>query len=255
LVAGLLSAPAFNQVGWRIPFLIGGVLGLVGLYCRGDLIESPVFMAMQAKRRNERSPLMITLAHHKLYVLRLCLLLILTASGNYLLIGYISTYLHVYLQYPLAKALQIQGLFNLVSFGLISLFAWLADRKGRRLLLGFAALGYLFMALPCFYALNQTRSWWYLLPLIICYCAEQSTMPATIVELFPAKARYTGISLGYNLTMALVGGMTPLINTGLIQILHNTMVPAYYLMAGAGLALIVIVWHLPKQYGARLALH
>jgi MFS transporter, MHS family, proline/betaine transporter len=70
-----------------------------------------------------------------------------------------------------------------------------------------------------------------------------------MAEMFPANARYTGISIGYNLAMALVGGTAPLINTYLVALFGTPLVIAYYLAFCAALSLVVISFHLPKQFG------
>ena len=62
------------------------------------------------------------------------------------------------------------------------------------------------------------------MPLVIFYSAEQAVTPVVMVEMFPGKGRYTGISIGYNISMALVGGFSPAINTWLINHFNNLMI-------------------------------
>jgi MHS family proline/betaine transporter-like MFS transporter len=79
------------------------------------------------------------------------------------------------------------------------------------------------------------------------YCIEESTMPATIVEIFPQSVRYTGISLSYNLVMVLIGGTAPFMNTWLVAKFNNPMLIACYLMSGALISLMIIYFYLPKN--------
>jgi MHS family proline/betaine transporter-like MFS transporter len=88
-----------------------------------------------------------------------------------------------------------------------------------------------------------------LLPLVLFYSAEQAVTPALIVEMFPGKGRYTGISIAYNLAMALVGGFSPAINTYLIHYLHNNLIIAYYIVICAFISLVVVWRNAPQEYG------
>lgn len=168
--------------------------------------------------------------------------------------GYLTTYLHVYLHYTMEKALQLQALFNIISLFAVTLFAVISDKFGRRFTLYIAAFGYVVLSFPCFYYLQATSLWLCLLPLVIFYSAEQATTPAAIVEMFPSSTRYSGVSIGYNLSMAIIGGTSPLVNTWLISTFNNTMMIAYYLIACAIISLFIVVFKLPKTFGSALEL-
>lgn len=249
ILAYLLPQDFFTHLGWRFTFLLGGVAGLVGVGLRNTIQESALFSSIQQTHQDKRAPLMIVLHERKKMLLHLCLLLVMTACGSYILVGYISTYLNVYLGYNLAHALQIQTLLIILTLFLIPLFSLLSDKIGRRKSLLIAVGGYLIFSLPCLYLLNSKHSWLFLLPLIVTYCIEQATIPATIVEMFPAKARYSAISISYNITMAVVGGTAPALNTWLINQFNNKLIIAYYLMAAALISGTIIFWYLPKSFG------
>lgn len=253
-LAHVYSSQHFAEYGWRLAFLGGGVAGLLGLRLRHTLLESKVFEQLREQQSTRTLPLGKLIRERRKPLLKLAGLLTMTAVGNYLLMGYLSTYLATYLHYALPTALSIQTSLVFISLGLVPITAWLADRYGRRRCLITAALGYALLAWPCFKYLNMGGSWLCLLPLIVCYCLEQGTMPATLVELFPATARYTALALGYNLTFALVGGTTPAFNTWLITQTHNPMVVAYSLIASAILAGLVMWRGLPSTFGAKHAL-
>jgi MHS family proline/betaine transporter-like MFS transporter len=114
--------------------------------------------------------------------------------------------------------------------------------------------GYLLFSIPSFLLLQNHPTWWVLLPLVVFYSAEQAVTPAVIIEMFPGKGRYTGISISYNLCMALVGGFAPAINTYLIQFFNNTMIIAYYIFACALVSLLVVIRSLPHEYGVQRSL-
>ena len=164
--------------------------------------------------------------------------------------GYLSTYFHVYLHMPLAKAYRLQTYFIILSLILVPVFAYLCDRFGRKKLLLIAALGYVVLSAPIFYAFQYNHSVGLLLPLIILYSIEQAATPVTIVEMFPATGRYTGVSLAYNITMALVGGTAAFTNTCLIAYFNNPLIIAYYIISCALVSLGVVIAALPRTFGA-----
>ena len=255
LISSLMSEADFYQYGWRIPFLLGGTLGLIGLWFRRHIQETPVFETLSSQKKLSKVPLLYVLTHHKKDIIRIFLLLVMSAVGSYVLLEFMSTYLNQYFGFSLRKALQIQSIYNTLTFVLVVLSATYSDRFGRRPILMIAALGYIVLSVPCFYLLKITGLSICLLPLVIFYCMEQATTPVTMVELHSSTARYTGISMGYNLTMALVAGTAPMLNTWLIGTFHDPMIIAYYLVGAALISLSVILFGLPKQFGATRSLH
>lgn len=253
LLATVMPLEVFSSYGWRLLFLLGGLIGLLGLWLRNDIQESDVFKKIQAHSSN-KSPLRTLVKSHKKDIVNVFLLLIISAAGSYVLMGYLTTYLHVYLHYSLVKALQIQALFNALSIFMVIVFAIMCDKYGRRKLLTVSAVLYIVLALPCYYYLNTTGSWLYLLPLIIAYALEQAITPVAMVEMFPSTTRYSGIAIGYNFSMAIIGGTAPMLNTWLIGTFNNTLMIAYYLMICAFISLTVIIFKLPKTFGAALEL-
>ncbi|KTD82154.1 MFS transporter [Legionella waltersii] len=249
LISGVLSAEELAQFGWRILFISGGLLGLLGLWLRRDLSESETFKTLLKKIDKPYLPITYVFKHQKQRMLEVFLLLVISACGSYTLMGYISTYFNQFLNIPLNQAYQIQTLFIVLSLLFLPLFAALSDRYGRKLILLFSMLGYLLFSIPSFFLVQNHPSWWVLLPLVVFYSAEQAVTPAVIIEMFPGKGRYTGISISYNLCMALVGGFAPAINTYLIQYFNNPMIIAYYIIACALVSLVVVIRSLPHEYG------
>ena len=113
----------------------------------------------------------------------------------------------------------------------------------------FSVVGYLICSIPIFWILQSIQAWWILLPLVIFFSVEQAVMPIAIVEMFPGKGRYIGISIGYNICMALVGGFSPAMNTWAIHYFHSNMMLAYYVMFCAFVSLFVVLKYLPREYG------
>ncbi len=249
LFSSLMSESNFYLYGWRFPFLLGGVIGLLGLWLRRDISETPVFINLRLKAKLQPVPLFTIFRYYKKAVLNIFLLLMMAATGSYILMDFMSTYLHQYFHYSLASALEIQAIYNTLTFLLVTIAAKFSDRYGRRSILMIAAIGFIVFSVPCFYLLKTEGSWLWLFPLVIFYCIEEATTPATMAEMFPADVRYTGISIGYNLAMALIGGTAPLINTWLVAKFDNPLLIAYYLAISAAISLIVILANLPQHFG------
>lgn len=248
-LSALLGQDKLSCFGWRILFASGGLFGLIGLWLRRDLSEPDVFQLIQKKIQTPYLPIDYVLRHQKQKMAHIFLLLFISACGSYTLMGYISTYLHEFLSVPLRQAYQIQTLFILLSLVFLPFFAILSDHIGRKIILLFSIIGYLIFAIPSFLMLQSIQAWWVLLPLVIFYSAEQAVTPAVIIEMFPGKGRYTGISISYNLCMALIGGFSPAINTYFIQRLNDHMVIAYYVFACALVSFFIALKNLPNEYG------
>ncbi|TAL58734.1 MAG: MFS transporter, partial [Legionella sp.] len=230
-------------------FVSGGILGIIGLWLRRDLNESETFIQLQQNINEAYFPLKYVFKHQRRRMLHVILLLCISACGSYTLMEYVSTYLHEFLEVPLNQAYQMQTLFIALTILLVPLFAHLSDKIGRKNLLIFSTVGYALCTIPTFWLLQTVQAWWVLLPLVIFYSAEQAITPVLMVEMFPGKGRYTGISIGYNICMALVGGFSPAINTYFIDYFNNNMMVAYYILACALISLYIALTKLPDEYG------
>lgn len=238
---------ALIDYGWRILYISSGIIGFFGLWLRSDLTETAIFLNMKDKIKPKYLPIKFVLLNQKAAMLKVFCILFISASGSYTLMGYISTYLYEFIKIPLPQAYHIQTLFIMITLLAVPVFASIADYFGKNIILVFAISGYLLFALPCFMYLKLYNNWLALLPLFIFYSAEQAVTPSLIVEIFPVMGRYTGISLSYNLCMALVGGLSPAINTFFIHTYHNQLFIAYYLMFCATISFITMIVLLAKR--------
>ncbi|MFF0625497.1 MFS transporter [Streptomyces sp. NPDC004296] len=260
----VLGPDAMLSWGWRVPFLIAGPLGLVGLYLRLRLDETPAFQKFEAAqnhapadspaRTEEESPqppagttgkkLGEILTGHR-PALILCIALVGAYNiTDYMLLSYMPTYLTDTLKYNETHGLLILLVTMVVLTCLLPTVGKLNDRYGRKPLLMTGMLGFLILAIPAFLLVKQgsllTVSCGTALLGLSLLCLL-GTMSAALPALFPTSVRYGSLSIGYNLAVSLFGGTTPLVITALMDAFDkNVMVPAYYTM-GAALVGVVAV--------------
>lgn len=225
--------------GWRIPFLFGGLLGVVSFYLRKKMTESPLFISFQHASAREKMPLMEALTEHWPAILQgICITWLGSVVIN-LLFLYMPTYLTTILSYPNTQVALYNTLNILLhGFALIAI-SWLSDSIGRRPILMAGALGFVLLSYLLFACLaQQTTGNLIAGMLMISLLGSCMIYPCVLVELFPTSIRYTGIAISYNVGFAVFGGLTPLIVTYLIKSTDNILAPSFYLILSAAFCLI-----------------
>lgn len=169
---------------------------------------------------------------------------VLNAVGFYMIFVYVATSLREVVHVRAAQALDINTINMVALLILIPLAGALSDRVGRNPVLVAAALGTLLLAWPLFWMMHHPRFAMILLGQLgfaILIGLFLSAVPATMVEVFPARVRCSALSVGYNLCLGILGGTTPMVVTYLIARSHDDLSPAFYLMAAAICSLAVIL--------------
>jgi MHS family proline/betaine transporter-like MFS transporter len=237
LIAALMTTEEMNRWGWRIPFVIGLAVGLIGYLLRRHLHEPAAPGAGD-------SPLREIGRKHLPLVLWLAGLSVFGAVGFYVTFLYVVSWLQLVDGIAPAHALEI----NTASMaGLILVMlagGWLSDYVGRRRLL-IASLGFGFVAAypllrlmhhadPVMIGLGQAG---FVLILGLYFGAQA----ATLVEATPRQVRCSAVALGCNVTLGVVGGLTPLVATWLIHRTADEFTPAYMIMAAAAVSLLAML--------------
>lgn len=196
-----LSADSYQSWGWRIPFLLGGVISLIGLYIRFRVDESPAFEVTKFADRVSRAPILGVFRNHRRSLGFAFAMASLSGLGFYTLTGYFSTYLAEAVGLSSNDALISNSIALMVAFITMPLGGLLSDRIGRRPTLALGAGLSALVSIPA-YLLASAGS-------LASAVAGQSLLaiglglffgPVGIVflELFPTRNRYSGAAIGYN---------------------------------------------------------
>ena len=242
MAAALLSPDELSSWGWRIPFLLGAVVGVAGVYLRG-LGTTELKPESSGEAGAGFELLGRVLREHGNLVLRISGLQAMAAVGFFLMFTYVTTALTTEMNIPEAEALAINTGTLLFLMVAIPLAAILSDRIGRRPVLLGATLGTLLLAYPLFLMMHGGSIVLTILGELVfavLIALFYGAGAATMAEMTPRAIRCTVLALGYNLVYAILGGTTPMIAAYLVQRTGDDLSPAYFLMSAAAVSLVVV---------------
>ncbi|MBF6354897.1 MFS transporter [Nocardia higoensis] len=247
-----LGSQAMYDWGWRIPFLLAVPLGLIGLYLRSRLDESPVF---EEVARNPHPPTGLgeLVRHYRRELLTLGGLVIALNVVNYTLLTYQPTYLQQSLGMAESATTAMMLIGQVVMMLVLPFFGALSDRVGRRPMWLVSLVGLAVFALPMYWLMGQGPVWAVIgfVVLGLLYVPQLSTISATFPAIFPTHVRYAGFALAYNVSTAAFGGTAPLVNEAAIEASGWSLFPAAY-MIGASLVGLVAWVFLRETAGTSL---
>lgn len=256
LFTSLLSDAHMDAWGWRIPFLIGGLLGPVGLWMRSTIDETPAFRAVsddphaarEAARSADSGFVLAARAFGFTIVWTVCF---------YVLLSYMPTWTQRHMQVSPAEALWANTIGLVVLMAAIPFMGKLSDRWGRRPLLLACCIGFIVVPYPAFvYLASGEPGFGMLIAVQALFAIMISTFsgagPAAIAEIFPTHNRSTWMTTGYAVSVALFGGFAPFISVWLIAHFGSPVAHVYYLIGSAVITTIVI-WRLRETAFDELA--
>ncbi|MDR9839641.1 MFS transporter [Herbaspirillum huttiense] len=234
-----LEPEALASWGWRLPFLLGIIIGPVGYYIRNHLEETPTFLEEKDKTD---SPLKEVIRNFPRETAASFSMVILWTVCTYVLLFYMPTYSVKVLKLPQTTGFIAGMVGGLCIMVLAPIVGRLADRIGRRPLLSGAAALILVLAYPMFAYINSAPSLSTLLIFQLVFgtliAAYTGPILAAFSELFPAKVLSTGLSVAYNLAVTIFGGFASFFITWLIAATGNNMAPAFYVMIAAAISFV-----------------
>ncbi|MFJ3958157.1 MFS transporter [Arthrobacter sp. NPDC090010] len=209
-----VMGPAFQEWGWRIPFLLSIVLIVVGYLIRRAVEESPVFKQLQERRREASAPLGQLFRHNTKEVLLSAAIFIANNAAGYLLIAFFASYAMKALRMDQPSVLLVTALASFGWLGATLWGGWLSDRIGRvrTFQIGYSALA--LWAVPMWFLIDTKSLLWYFVALFVMTLGlglSYGPQSALYAEMFPAKVRYSGVSIGYALGAILGGAFAPMI--------------------------------------------
>jgi len=248
LVNTVLPPEAVEGWGWRIPFLLGGVLGLIGQYMRRNVGETPAYRATEpASERMAPTATSAAAGPRAGWALgaRAFGFTVLWTVSYYIFLNYMPTFTRSQVGLPPDQSLWANTIGLLVLVALIPPMGWLSDRVGRKPLLlascGFFAL----LTWPLLSLMLGSRGEFGTVVLIqllfgVAIALFSGPGPAAIAEIFPTRGRSSWMSASYALAVAIFGGFAPYIATWLIANTGNPMSPALYVIAAAVVSFLTI---------------
>jgi MFS family permease len=251
-----LGDQAFSDYGWRFPFLLSAVLVILSGYIRLKLAESPLFARLKEQGKTSDNPARDTYTSGRNWSLMLLALFGFTAPEGvvwYTSQFYALAYMQTVLMIPYVTVYVVMAFALLLGAPFFIFWGWLSDRFGRRWIMttGFAlaVLSYW----PVFTWMGEVKDNPVLLCILVWYMVILVTMvygpiAAFLVELFPARIRYSSMSLPYHVGNGIFGGGVPFIATFLAGTFTGIpLIGLVYPMTVAGIGVIVSTFGLRRE--------
>jgi MFS transporter, MHS family, proline/betaine transporter len=239
LLTSTLGSAAINDWAWRIPFLVGGLFGPIGLWLRREVDETPPYQEVVAQGHAAE----VASSDLKDAALAFGFTILWTVSF-YVFLTYMPTYTRTQLHLTPSQSLWASTASLLALVILVPIMGALSDRIGRKtLLLTSCALCFL-LPIPAFWLLTQNYGFGVVVGVQVIFAFAISLFsgpgPAAISEIFPTRSRSTWMSTSYALAVAIFGGFAPAIAQWLIDVTGSKMAPTAYVMSAAAISFVVI---------------
>jgi len=258
VLTGTLSDDAFLSWGWRVAFWLSAVVVLIGYYIRTKVTDAPIFVAAQQEVERVKAASYGVVEVLKRYPRGVFTAMGLRFAENimyYLVVTFSITYLKVQVHADTSDILWWLLAAHAVHFVAIPLVGRLSDHVGRRpvYFVGALAAGtWGFFAFPMMNSANYLVIMGGIIIGLVIHAFMYAPQPAIMAEMFPTRMRYSGVSLGYQVTSIVAGSLAPIIAVKLLEV-YDSSVPIALYLAGAAVVTLIAVYFTRETKGIDLA--
>ena len=241
-----MSQADLDSWGWRLPFLVGILLGGVAVYLRLRVPDTPRYEKLEEADNVARYPLVEIFRTVRADMARLFGLTIVWTVVYYVFLTYLPTYLEKDAGFSSSFSLVATMIELAFLAVLIPFMGLLSDKIGRKRMLLASCVLYAVLPYPLFLAIRSSEHSQALVIVVVLVLAASVSLfsgpgPAAVSEMFPTRIRYSALSVPYNVSTAIFGGFAPFIATALIQATGDGLSMTFYVIAAAIVSFVSIL--------------
>lgn len=252
----LLPENAFMTWGWRIPFIFSALLVFFGLWIRKGIDETPSFKKVKESGEVPKLPIVETLKNYWREVLIAVGAKVVETAPFYIFSTFVVSYATANLGFSRTATLTAVMIATIITTILIPIMGNLSDTIGRKKLFIGGTIGMAMFAFPYFWLLEQKSVLLLIVATVIglgvIWAPITAVLGTMFSEIFDAKIRYTGITLGYQIGAALAGGTAPLVATALLNRFDNSYVPVAIYIIFASVLSLAAIWAVKDRSNQKL---
>ena len=242
----LLPENSFMTWGWRVPFILSALLVIFGLWIRKGIDETPEFKKVQESGEIPKLPIVETLKYYWREVLITIGAKVVETAPFYIFSTFVVSYATSNLGFTRTATLGAVMIATVVTTILIPVMGNLSDKVGRKKVYAVGTVAMALFAFPYFWMLQQGSVVLLVIATVIALGVIWAPITAVLgtmfSEIFDAKVRYTGVTLGYQVGAAVAGGTAPLVATALLAKFDNSYVPVAIYIIFTALISLVSIW-------------
>lgn len=247
----LITFDWMPEWSWRLAFILGALISLVGLYIRLYMDESPAFEQMKEKKETIRAPLTDALFQHKHAVLTTMFIGILNGTLSYTMYKFITIYLVNYFNVSEHYVLEFT-MIGIVTF-IFCAPAWgfVLDKIGGQNMMRFSCIFAFVVAVPLFYLLQNVMTTELIIAQIllgVCVASIAGPEHAFVQRLFPAKDRYSGVAFSFSLGIGIGASASPLLMKYAVDSMNSYYAPSLVIMGVALLCFSTLITYKGPYY-------
>lgn len=252
----LLPENAFMTWGWRIPFIFSALLVFFGLWIRKGIDETPSFKKVKESGEVPKLPIVETLKNYWREVLIAVGAKVVETAPFYIFSTFVVSYATANLGFSRTATLTAVMIATIITTILIPIMGNLSDKIGRKKLFIGGTIGMALFAFPYFWLLQQKSVLLLIIATVIglgvIWAPITAVLGTMFSEIFDARIRYTGITLGYQIGAALAGGTAPLVATALLDRFNNSYVPVAIYIIFASVLSLAAIWAVKDRSNQKL---